>query len=385
MRILYIGSKLQHCPGIVMALDRMGYEIAIYQVKVEDMTDDDIERLESFLKKNKVDIVLSNLFSREAAGATGHAGVKYVVWNMDSPAYASWYEEADSDHCYLFYFDYKEYELKKHQGHSNVYHQPLGGDIAWGDRITVTDEEAEAYGCDMSFVGSMYTKNLYDSIITEFPAAYQDIFTGLIEQAAFVWDGQDRLAMPSDLVNEVWKRCPGIFDEPYRMSAGYFLQTFLMGRKLTNVERTLLVEMLSERYDIHLYTRSTEKVPEGVRSFPEVDAGVEALKVFRSSRINLNITLRSILSGVPARVFDVMSVGGFMLSNWQEEIPELFVEDKEIVTYRTPEELVDKADHYLKHEDERARIALNGYQKIKRCYTYEHQLKKILDTVRSGS
>ena len=385
MRILYIGSKLQHCPGIVMALDRMGYEIAIYQVKVEDMTDDDTERLESFLKKNKVDLVLSNLFSRETAGAAGHANVKYAVWNMDSPAYASWYEEADSDHCYLFYFDRKEYELKKQKGHSNVYYQPLGGDVAWGDLITVTDEEAKAYGCDMSFVGSMYTKNLYDSIITEFSSAYQDVFSGLIERAAFVWDGQDRLAMPSDLVNEIWKRCPGIFDEPYQMTAGYFLQTFLMGRKLTNVERTLLIEMLSEQFDIHLYTRSTEKVPEGVKSFPEVDAGVEALKVFRSSRINLNITLRSILSGIPARVFDVMSVGGFMLSNRQEEIPELFEEGKEIVTYRTPEELIDKADYYLKHEDERARIALNGYQKVKRCYTYEHQLKKILDTVRSGS
>ena len=92
----------------------------------------------------------------------------------------------------------------------------------------------------------------------------------------------------------------------------------------------------------------------------------------------MNITMRSIESGVPLRVFDIMSVGGFVLSNYQEEIPELFEEGKEIVTFRTPEELVDKADYYLKHEKERMRIGLNGYQKVKKCYTYEQQLNKII-------
>ncbi len=56
----------------------------------------------------------------------------------------------------------------------------------------------------------------------------------------------------------------------------------------------------------------------------------------------------------------------------------LFEEGKEIVTFRTPEELVDKADYYLKHEKERMRIGLNGYQKVKKCYTYEQQLNKII-------
>ena len=138
------------------------------------------------------------------------------------------------------------------------------------------------------------------------------------------------------------------------------------------------MELLAERYDIHLYTRNTERVPAGVRRFPEIDGSDGALKVFRVSRINLNITLRSIGSGVPLRVFDVMGMGGFMLSNWQEEIPDLFEEGKEIVTYRTPEELVDKADYYLQHEDERARIAVNGYRKVKARHTYEHRLEKII-------
>lgn len=73
-----------------------------------------------------------------------------------------------------------------------------------------------------------------------------------------------------------------------------------------------------------------------------------------------------------------MSVGGFVLSNWQPEIPELFEEGRGIVTFKTPEEMLEKADYYLHHEEERLRIAINGYKKVKECYTFEHQLEKII-------
>lgn len=138
------------------------------------------------------------------------------------------------------------------------------------------------------------------------------------------------------------------------------------------------MELLAERYDVHLYTRESEVVPAGVKRFPEVEQQNEAFKVFYSSKININITMRSIESGVPMRIFDIMSVGGFDLSNYQEEIPELFEEGKEIVTYKTPEELLEKADYYLSHDKERQQIGINGYKRIKKCYTYEQQIRKII-------
>ena len=384
--ILIMASKIQECPHIIFALLRMGYSAALYPVRIEDLQDNEEkkEALRRFLAKNKIDLVLSNVFAPFIAQMTYELEIKNAVWCMDSPAFPTYTKEAGYENCYLFYFDRKEYEQRKAEGRSNVYHQPLAGDVEWGGRLVITDEELRKFSCDMSFVGGMYTRNVYDNTIQEYSAQYQEAFSQLIEQAAFLWDGggQDRLKVPAELVNEVWRTCPGVFDKPYEMTAEYFLRTLMMGQKLTNVERTLLMELLSERYDIHLYTRETEKVPEGVRRFSEIDGGSDAFKVFYSSKINLNITLRSILSGIPARVFDAMSVGGFMLSNWQEEIPELFVEDKEIVTYKTPEELVDKADYYLKHESQRQRIAMNGYQKVKRCYTYDKQLQKLLDKIK---
>ncbi|MCH5262952.1 MAG: glycosyltransferase [Lachnospiraceae bacterium] len=382
MKIMFMGSKTQQIPAIIFALDRMGYEVEMYPKPIEELkgNEEQERQLEIFIKSAKVDFVLSNVFSREAARVTNQLELKYAVWCMDSPSFPAWVPEAEYDNCYLFYFDYREYELKKQSGLKNVYHLPLATDIVWSGQLVITDEETQKYSCNMSFVGGLYSDNPYDRMFSIFPADMQEAFIELIEKSAFVWDGQDRLHMPAELVQAVRQKCPQIF-YPCVMPDEYFLRTYLLGRKLTNVERTLLMELLSERFDIHLYTRDTEIVPEGVRRFPEIPALKGAPKVFYSSKINLNITLRSITSGVPARVFEVMGVGGFVLSNWQEEIPELFVEDKEIVTFKTPEELVDKADYYLKHEDKRTRIAINGYRRVKEQYTYEHRLNKIISIV----
>ncbi|MCH5262951.1 MAG: glycosyltransferase [Lachnospiraceae bacterium] len=382
MRILVIGSKVQQMSGLAHGLVRLGYDAAFYPKPTEDLegSEEEEKALEDFLKNQKVDFVLSNIFGSSAARATNRLNIKYAVWCMDSPAYFSYVPEVVLDNCFLFYFDRHEYELRKQEGLTNVYHLPLATDITWSSGLVITDEEIKKYRCDMSFVGTLYSHNLYDQLLERFPADIQNIFTDMIENSAFVWDGEDRLHIPRELATGVRKLFPDLFDGLY-ISDEYYLKTFLMGRKLSHVERTLLMELLSQRYGIHLYTRAADEVPEGVRRFPEVGAVTEALKVFYSSKINLNITLRSIVSGVPARVFDVMSVGGFMMSNWQEEIPELFVEDKEIVTYKTPEELVDKADYYLKHEDKRTRIAINGYRRVKEQHTYEHRLNKIISIV----
>ena len=383
MKILFVGSNTQHCPGVLFALERLKHQIGLYPKPIENIgiNEEARKELEEFLKKNKLDFIMSNMFSSSVAEITNRLGMKYVVWNMDSPAYSTWVPEAAYDNCYLFYFDYREYELRRQNGYNNVYYLPLAADVVKGGQLLITDDEIRKYACNMSFVGGLYTQNIYDDTIERFSVEQQDAFTEIIEKSAFVWDGQERMHIPPELVQAVRVTCPEILDRPYEMSDEYLLKTYFLDRKLTHVERTLLIELLAQQYDIHLYTRKTERVPEGVRRFPEVDAGTDALKVFYSSKINLNITLRSIASGIPARVYDIMSVGGFVMSNWQEEIPELFAEGKEIVTYKTPEELVDKAEYYLRHDDERIRIGINGYRKVKEKHTYEQRLEKIISTI----
>ena len=381
MRILFVESRELQCPNIPLALNRMGHKIMCYSKSLEEIEDDGEKELENFLKNNRVELALSVVYTHVVAKSTYRLNIEYAIWCMDSPAYPAWVPEAKLDNCYFFYFDKRECKLRQKNGQHNAYHLPLAADIVWGGQLVITDEEIRKYACNMSFVGGLYSGNIYDKAIGSFSANIQNAFSDMIERSAFVWDGQDRLCVPQELVEAVRELTSDSFNPFEEMSDEYLIRTYFLGQKLTHVERTLLMEMLAQKYDIHLYTRDTEYVPEGVKRFPPVDAGDGALKVFRSSKINLNITLRSIASGVPARIFDVMSVGGFTLSNWQEEIPELFVEGKEIATYKTPEELVDKADYYLRHDNERAGIAVNGYRKVKEQHTYEHRLAKMISII----
>ena len=79
--------------------------------------------------------------------------------------------------------------------------------------------------------------------------------------------------------------------------------------------------------------------------------------VFHESRINLNITMRPIATGLSLRLFDVCGCGGFLLTNWQEELPELYEPGVEAEYFGSKEELLDKAGYYLEHDEERAEIA----------------------------
>ena len=49
--------------------------------------------------------------------------------------------------------------------------------------------------------------------------------------------------------------------------------------------------------------------------------------------------------------------------------------------FRTPEELLEKAEYYLAHDKEREQIAKSGCEKVLSCYTYEKKLKQLMDWV----
>ena len=103
--------------------------------------------------------------------------------------------------------------------------------------------------------------------------------------------------------------------------------------------------------------------------------------VFLNSRINLNISLRSIKTGIPLRAFDIMGCGGFLLSNYQQELLEYFNADIDFVYYNNYEDLVEKVEYYLSHEKERREIAENGSYKVLHEHTMVMRAKKIIKKV----
>ena len=102
--------------------------------------------------------------------------------------------------------------------------------------------------------------------------------------------------------------------------------------------------------------------------------------VFRFSKLNLNPTLKCIQSGIPLRALDIMGARGVLLSNYQPELAEHFIDGEDVIMYESMEDAFAKADFYLQHEDLRRQIANNGYLKVKEFFSYSEKINEMFQT-----
>ncbi len=79
------------------------------------------------------------------------------------------------------------------------------------------------------------------------------------------------------------------------------------------------------------------------------------------------------------RAFDIMGSGGFLLSNFQADFLDAFTPGEDFVYYESEEDLLQKIDYYLDHEDERAAIAKNGHDKVAAAHTFRHRVREMLN------
>jgi spore maturation protein CgeB len=81
------------------------------------------------------------------------------------------------------------------------------------------------------------------------------------------------------------------------------------------------------------------------------------------------------------RLYEATGVGSFLLTDWKENLHEMFEPDKEVASYRTDEECAEKIACYLEHSEERERIAHAGQERTLREHTYGQRMAQLLDLV----
>lgn len=83
-------------------------------------------------------------------------------------------------------------------------------------------------------------------------------------------------------------------------------------------------------------------------------------------------------SGIPLHLFDILGCEGFVLTNYQAELPELFDIGNEVIAYSSLDEMCELASYFLDHDKKRREIALNSYEKILHQYNYPTRLDQLL-------
>lgn len=105
--------------------------------------------------------------------------------------------------------------------------------------------------------------------------------------------------------------------------------------------------------------------------------------VYRGADINCNATIRQMPTAVNQRVFDVPAAGGFVLTDDQEELHELFdVDAGEAVTYSGPQQLAAQVERYHKDAAARAAVVARGRARVLAEHTYVHRLRTLVHALR---
>lgn len=310
-------------------------------------------------------------------------GIKYVSYVYDSPLVALYSCTLINSCNYVFLFDSDTYLTFKNAGIQTVYYLPLAANVKRLSSMQCPAELKPMLTCNVSFVGSLYNEkhNLFERLLglPEFTSGY---LTAIMQAQQMVY-GQFFLEdlLTPDIINELQKVCPYKPLSDGTEPDSYVYANYFLCRKITSNERIALLKQASEQFQLNLYTHYPSLELKKAHFIGPVDYYDTMPFIFQNSRINLNITLKSIHTGIPLRCMDIMGSGGFLLTNFQSDLLNYFVPDEDFVFYENETDFCHKISYYLSHEKERQQIVDNCLGKMSESHTFVHRVKTILDVI----
>lgn len=369
-------------------VDNIEQELGSYDVSPE------FERvIEEKIRGTHYDMVFTVNYFPLISNVCERTGVKYVSWTCDNPLISMYHESVFHDCNYIFTFDKTNYLEFRGMGVKHIWYLPLAVDTERmdallgapekaGRRKVAQDPEMQKYRGDVAFVGSLYERNSYDRIKNRLPEYLRGYFDAVMEAQLNI-SGANIVEpmLTTNILEQLQEYFQLEKSEGSFSDLGLIFQTTVLGFKIAEIERRRALIELSKHYRVNVYSNSDVSDLLRIQYCGSVDYWSEMPKVFRMSKINLNFTIPNIKSGIPLRIWDVLGCGGFLLTNYQAEIPYYFKEGEDLVCFDGLEDLCEKVGYYLEHEEERKRIAWNGYHKVREKHSYIERIRTILDTV----
>ncbi len=344
------------------------------------------EKIIKIIAEERFDFVFSFNYFPVIAIACNACLVKYVSWTFDSPFIQLYSNTVAFPYNYVFIFDKGTCKDLWRRGMNTVYYMPMAASVERYDTYVLTKEEKQNYQTQISFIGSTYQEKknrFYDKLagISDYTRVYLD---GCIQIQKNIY-GEFLLerALKPAIIDDMQRNCPLKINQDGFERLEWVYAHYFLARQVTALERKEVLDILSKKFQVDLYTyEETPELP-CVRNRGTAEVMQESALIYRSSCINLNISLKSILSGIPLRSFEIMGNKGFLLSNYQADYEEYFKNEEDYVFYADYEDMERKVEYYLTHEKERNEIAENGYRKVKNQHTYKNRIDTILEILYS--
>lgn len=384
MNILIYRWKAYNYMDIEQTLLALGHKTESFEWSLEHYDEDpEFEQiLEAKLLHGRYDMVFTVNYFALVSNVCERCKVKYVVWTCDNPLISMYHASVFHPCNYIFTFDKTNYLEFKEMGLEHIWHLPLAVDTDRIDDILERADDLGKYRGDIAFVGSLYERNSYDKLKCTLPDYLRGYFDAVMEAQMNISGAN--IVEPL-LTTEILEQLQDYFrldkSDGSFSDLGLIFQTTVLGFKIAEQQRRRALIELSKKYKVNVYSNSNVSDMPNIQYCGSVDYWSEMPKVFHVSRINLNFTIPNIKSGIPLRIWDILGSGGFLLTNYQAEIPFYFTEGEDLVCFDGIEDLCEKAGYFLEHEEERRKIAENGYRKVKQHHTYKQRMQEILDIV----
>lgn len=391
MKILFYryGSICE--PDIITSFLELGNEVSEINIEVTNKNISAGERLSlisSELFKSAYDFMFSINYYPVISEVCNIFKLRYLCWTVDSPVMDLYSDTLKNPWNRVFLFDQAQYRTFSPVNPSCIFHMPLASNPSRWNRVLENTpvSEQQKYQHDISFVGSLYTEKCPYDRLTQPPAYLDGYLRGLIEAQLKIYGYYFLEELVSDSIIEDFKtHLPGFYTplDSFQTDDRAAMCQLYLDSKISSLERTRLMDALGRHFEVGLYTGS-DTSGLSVHSLGLATTLTEMPLIFRNSKINLNITSKSIREGLPLRIFDILGCGGFLITNFQSELPTYFSPGNDLVVYESEEDLLAKCDYYLTHDADRQEIAHNGYQKLVKYHNYPERLFEMVSLAFQG-
>lgn len=389
MKLLIYRWNAWNQKDIEESLCTLGHDLTFLSVSPKNPEEDSefVEKTVARAKQSMPQALFSINFFPVLAEAAHQLAIPYISWNCDGSLLAMYHESVFYDTNYIFTFDRACEKLFRKIGVSHIWHMPL----AVNARRLKNLPASEAASYDISFIGSLYEKNSFDAIADKLPSYLTGYFDAALLAQQSVSGGNLLEAM---LTPKICQQIEEITE--YHRSERSFAEikqlfsSTVLGFKAANLQRCHILNSLSKAgktwstpAQVHLFTTDKAEELPFVNVHPPVDYFQEMPHIFRQSKINLNATVPTIQTGIPLRVWDILGCGGFLLTDFREELLDYFQPEKHLSIYEDTEELLAKVKFYLEHDELRKQMVSMTKEVVLKNHTWDIRLNNMFHILKS--
>lgn len=353
-----------------------GFQAAGHRVTTLDYRDPSgrIEALQEALRNGRPDLVFSvNGLGLDRDGVMAdilaRLRIPLALWFVDSPEFILYGDALPSRELTgVFLWDRSYLGFAESLGYRACW-LPLAADQALAG-AAVLDAR---YQASLSFVGNSLAGGFLSRLGSRFPAtaeimelAERAMESVLLEPRGGQLDALDRLLEGVDAL-------------PHGSDERLFFRAYVLHSSTTLYRIGLLRKILPLNPSFFGDPDGWRKLfGPGITTHPDVNYFSETPRVYASSGVNFNATSLQMPTAVNQRVFDVPMCGGFLLTDRQDDLFELF-DEGDVATYQGSEDVADKARFYLERPELRDKIAGKARERVLREHTYRHRMGKVIE------